>query len=209
MPSRIGPDKTRFCLLNCLSFPGGRLYGSASSDSSNRNNDDFCHYASLYREGMNSNSAFYRFLCFYKIIESIPARRRRTAEAAKQAGEEVRRFREVMPVNRDEVLALLKEVYPWRVQWDSFALDQIVPAEIMGKRISGVREKVLNPLRIGIAHALLKTGEVRISLDKLEHIQKVNLWLPLCRVLARLMLQNEFPDEFALAMKPVGTFPTR
>src|SRR5207237_8471609 len=95
-------------------------------------NDDFCHYASLYREGMNSNSAFYRFLCFYKIIESIPARRRRTAEAAKQAGEEVRRFREVMPVNRDEVIALLKEVYSWEVVGGGVALDWIVGADSEG-----------------------------------------------------------------------------
>lgn len=36
--------------------------------------DEFCIYASLYREGLNSNSGFYRFLCFYKVIESILAR---------------------------------------------------------------------------------------------------------------------------------------
>jgi len=48
--------------------------------------DDFCQYASLYREGMNSYSTFYRFLCFYKIIESVPLRRDRTNQAAKLAG---------------------------------------------------------------------------------------------------------------------------
>ncbi len=165
--------------------------------------DDFCQYASLYREGMNSNSGFYRFLCFYKIIESIPHRRSRTNEAAKQAGKEVRRVHELIPSTGDELLALLKDVYPWRTQWDSFALAQIVPPEVMGKKIGWVREKHLNPLRVGIAHALLNTGEVRITLDKLEHIQQVNKWLPLCRVLARLMLRNEFPEEFALAMKPL------
>lgn len=165
--------------------------------------DDFCQYASLYREAMNSNSGFYRFLCFYKIIESISFRRSRTNEAAKQAGQEVRRFHEVIPSNQDELIALLKDVYPWRTQWDAFALNQIVPVEVYGKRIGGVREKYLNPIRVGIAHALLKTGEVRISLDKLEHIQQVNKWLPLCRVLARMTLRNDFPAEFSLAMKPL------
>jgi hypothetical protein len=164
--------------------------------------DDFCQYASLYREGLNSNSGFYRFLCFYKILESIPLRRGRTNEAAKEAGQQVRRFREVIPSTKDELIALLKDVYPWRTRWDSFALDQMVPAEAAGKKIGWVREKHLNPLRVGIAHALLHTGEVRITLDKLEHIQEVNKWLPLCRTLARLLLRNEFPDEFALAMTP-------
>ena len=170
--------------------------------------DDFCQYASLYREGMNSSSSFYLFLCFYKIIESIPLRRSRTNEAAKQEGKQVRRFHEVIPSTRDELLALLKDSYPWRTQWDSFALDQIIPTDVRGKKVGWVREKHLNPLRVGIAHALLKTGEVRITLDKLEHIQQVNKWLPLCRVLARLMLRNEFPEEFGLAMTPTFVNPT-
>jgi hypothetical protein len=169
--------------------------------------DDFCQYASLYREGMNSNSGFYRFLCFYKVVESIPLRRVRTNEAAKRAGQQVRRFHEIIPSTRDELLALLRDLYPWRMQWDTFALSQLVPDEVQGKKIGWVREKYLNPLRVGIAHALLKTGEVRITLDKLEHVQQVNKWLPLCRILARMMLRNEFPTEFGLTMTPlfVGT----
>jgi hypothetical protein len=163
--------------------------------------DDFSQYASLYREGMNSNSGFYRFLCFYKIIESIPHRRSRIGQAAKKLGEDVRRFYEHVPADRKELLALLKTIYPWRATWDDMALGQIVPTEAAGKKIGWVREKHLNPLRVGIAHALLKTGEVRITLDKIDHIQQVNKWLPLCRVLARLLLNNEFPDEFALTMK--------
>jgi hypothetical protein len=171
--------------------------------------DDFCHYASLYREGMNTNSGFYRFLCFYKIIESIPLRRGRTNEAAKEAGQQVRRFREVIPATQGELIALLQDVYPWRKQWDSFALDQMIPPEASGKKIGWVREKHLNPLRVGIAHALLHTGEVTMTFDKLEHVQQVNRWLPLCRTLARLLLRNEFPDEFALTMKPfLLTIPT-
>ncbi len=48
--------------------------------------DEFCLYASIYREGLNSNSAFYRFLCFYKIIESLIAKRGREGSVKKQAG---------------------------------------------------------------------------------------------------------------------------
>jgi hypothetical protein len=165
--------------------------------------DDFCQYASLYREGLNSNSGYYRFLCFYKIIESIPLHRSRINNAARQSGKQVRSFREVIPSTKDGLLALLKDLYPWRMQWDDFALEQIVPAEVAGKKIGWVREKHLYPLRVGIAHALLDSGEVRITLDKLEQIQEVNKWLPLCRILARLLLRNEFPDEFGFAMMPL------
>jgi hypothetical protein len=165
--------------------------------------DEFCEYASLYREGMNTNSTFYRFLCFYKIIESLNLRRGRLNEAAKKAGQPVNRPREIMPSTEAELLVLLKEVYPWRQQWDTMALGQILPQEAMGKRLNGIREKYLNPLRVGIAHALLKSGEIRIILDKLQHIQEVNKWLPLCRILARIMMHHEFPTEFGFAMKPL------
>jgi hypothetical protein len=140
---------------------------------------------------------------FYKIVESIPLRRARTNEAAKKAGQPVRRFQEIIPSNTEELLALLKDLYPWRTQWDSFALNQLVPDEVRGKKIGFAQEQYLNPLRVGIAHALLKTGEIRITLDKLENIQQVNKWLPLCRVLARMLLRHEFPAEFGLTMEPL------
>jgi hypothetical protein len=57
---------------------------------------------------------------------------------------------------------------------------------------------------VGVAHALLKSGEIRITLDNLDHVQQVNKWLPLCRILARLMVRNEFPAEFALKMAPLS-----
>jgi len=176
-----------------MTFPGGQTPALSA---------DFCHYASLYREGMNSNSNFYRFLCFYKIIESIPLRRGKANQAAKESGREVKRFREIIPATQVELIAFLQDVYPWRKQWDAFALEQIIPPEASGKKIGWVREKYLNPLRVGIAHALLQSGEVTITLDKLEHVRDVNKWLPLCRTLARLLLRNEFPEEFALTMKP-------
>jgi methylamine utilization protein MauJ/SEC-C motif-containing protein len=47
---------------------------------------DFKFYASLYREGLNSNSPIYQFLCFYKIIEGLRARRNRIAAELKGKG---------------------------------------------------------------------------------------------------------------------------
>lgn len=165
--------------------------------------NDFCQYASIYREGMNTNSAFYRFLCFYKIIESIPHRRSREREAARVAGRDVPRFTELIPADEQETLSLLGDVYPWRGQWDKLSSAQLIPTEAKGKKFGAVREQHLSGIRTGIAHALLKTGEITISLDNLEHIQQVNKWLPLTRMMARLVLRNEFPREFAFLMDPV------
>jgi hypothetical protein len=163
--------------------------------------DEFCQYASIYREGLNTNSAFYRFLCFYKIIESVIGKRGREAKAKKLAGQDPRRSYEVIPEKPEDILALLKRLYPWRNTWDQMALTQIFPPEVLGEKVTAIRDKHFRPLRLGIAHALLDTGEITVVLDKMEYIQAVNKWLPLCRICARWMLLDDFPRECSIAMK--------
>jgi Methylamine utilization protein MauJ len=63
--------------------------------------EEFCQFASLYREGMNANSPFYRFLCFYKVVESIYLRRSETAKRAKLRGEIPRKYDEDVPLTKD------------------------------------------------------------------------------------------------------------
>jgi hypothetical protein len=164
---------------------------------------EFCTYASFYREGLNTRSEFYRFLCFYKVIESIAIRRGRVNKAIREAGGEVKRHDERVPQSPEEILRFLGDIYPWRNSWDELALDQTFPREIRGQKVAHIKDSYLNPIRTGIAHALLKTGEIQITLDRIEDVQRVNKWLPLCRVIARLLLKNEFPTEFSLAMKPI------
>jgi hypothetical protein len=163
--------------------------------------DEFCQYASIYREGLNSNSAFFRFLCFYKIIESLIGKRGREAKARKLAGQDLRRLYEVIPEKTEDILALLKQLYPWRDTWDPLTLGQAFPPEVLGEKVTAIRDRHFRPLRVGIAHALLDTGEITVVLDKMEYIQAVNKWLPLCRICARWMLLNDFPRECSLAMK--------
>jgi hypothetical protein len=163
--------------------------------------EEFCQYASVYREGLNTNSPFYRFLCFFKIIESIIRRRGREAEAKRAAGQNAGRAYEVIPEKPEDILALLKRLYPWRDEWDGMALAQTFPPEVLGKKVTFVKEKFLYGIRCGIAHALLERGEISIILDKIEHIQEVNKWLPLCRIIARWMLLTDFPQECSMAMK--------
>lgn len=163
--------------------------------------DEFCQYASIYREGLNTNSAFYRFLCFYKIVESLITKRSREGAAKKAAGQDPRRPYEVIPDKLEETLSVLQHLYPWRTTWDQLALDQIFPKEVHGQKVTAIRDKYFRPLRVGIAHALLDKGEITVILDKMEYIQSVNKWLPLCRICARWMLLNDFPRECSLAMK--------
>lgn len=163
--------------------------------------DEFCQYASIYREGLNTNSAFYRFLCFYKIIESLIGKRGREANVRKLVGQDPRHSYEVMPEKPEDILELLKRLYPWRNSWDQLAITQIFPPEVLGKKVTAIRDRHFRPLRLGIAHALLDKGEITVVLDKVEHIQAVNKWLPLCRICARWMLLTDFPRECSLAMK--------
>jgi hypothetical protein len=163
--------------------------------------DEFCQYASIYREGLNSNSSFYRFLCFYKIIESLIAKRGREGAANKQAGQDPKRPYEVVPEQQNELLALLQRLYPWRAQWDQMAISQIFPIEVLGQKVTAIRDKHLRPLRLGIAHALLDKGEITVALDKMEYIQAINECLPLCRLCARWMMLGDFPQECSLGMK--------
>jgi hypothetical protein len=163
--------------------------------------DEFCQYASIYREGLNTGSAFYRFLCFYKIIESLIGKRGREARIRKEANQDPRHPYEIIPKEPAAILALLKRLYPWRNTWDQMALTQIFPPEVLGKKVTAVRDREFRPLRLGIAHALLDKGEITVVLDKMEYIQAVNKWLPLCRICARWMLLNDFPRECSLAMR--------
>jgi hypothetical protein len=163
--------------------------------------DEFCQYASIYRDALNSNSGFYRFLCFYKILESLIARRGRESSAKRAAGQDPRREYETIPGTNEGQLALLNRLYPWRPAWDQMAISQIFPGEVHGQRVTAIRDRHLRPLRVGIAHALFDQGEITVILDKIEYVQDVNKWLPLCRLLARWMLLTDFPRECSLGLR--------
>jgi hypothetical protein len=108
---------------------------------------------------------------------------------------------DAVPERRDELLELLRRLYPWRKTSDEMAIKQYFPPEILGQRVTAIRDRHLRPLRLGIAHALLDQGEITVVLDKIEYIQEINKWLPPCRLCARWMLLMDFPRECSLAMK--------
>jgi hypothetical protein len=164
--------------------------------------ESFCHYASFYREGMNSHSPFYRFLCFYKIVESLNLRRGQNAKEARLHGEEPKKYQEDVPLSREAIRGILGLLYPSRSDWDDdLTMNQILPNEAHGKRFKFVRAQYLEPIRDRIAHALRRSGMIEHVADRLEDVNTVTKWLPLLRLWVRVMLKSEFPTEFGWPAK--------
>ena len=156
---------------------------------------EFAHYASLYREALNSNSAPYRYLCLFKIIEAIRARRERLVNEAVKNGQKPRTLVERVPATEADFQKYLDPIYHVR-EWHSLALTQVFPPAIRGKKFNQIIDDELRPLRNEIAHGIMDSGELGISADDLVKVQKVNLWLPLTRTIVRRMLKNDFGSEF-------------
>lgn len=159
---------------------------------------EFRYYAGLYREALNSNSPAYRFLCFYKIIEGLHLRRSRLAKEARASGREPQRFEfEEVPSESSALRPWLNAIYGLR-EWSQLTVDQVLPSDIRGRRFGQIIESKLTPLRNEVAHGILDSGELGMSIDDMLKLERVNLWLPLTRTIARRMLKNSFRDQFLL-----------
>ena len=164
----------------------------------------FVHYAGVYREAICSNSPSFRFLCLFKILESIEFRRARMASEAKAAGKEFQRqSKERIPNTPEELQEFLKGVYPypWLKAWDPISIRQLSVPEALGKSVQSVLDSHLRPIRNKISHALMKDGELGVGVDNFQAMQSVHKWLPLLRCIARLRLKNEFPEQFIFEMQ--------
>ena len=172
---------------------------------------EFRYYAGLYREALNSNSPAYRFLCFYKIIEGLRLRRNRLAKEARTSGREPARFGfETVPSESSALRPWLNAIYGLR-DWPQSAVDQVLPSDTRGKRFGQIIESKLMPLRNEVAHGILDSGELGMSIDDMLKLERVNLWLPLTRTIARRMLKNSFRDQFMVHLpdlpRDVGPLP--
>jgi hypothetical protein len=160
--------------------------------------DEFCKFASVYREALNSSSPFYRFLCFYKLVESVYLRQKLHAEEAKSRGLEPKKRPEDVKLSNDAIRGIIGWIYPWEDVTDDFLMRQLLPAEAEGKKFRTIFHGVLEPLRDTIAHTLMKSGEIKAVADRLEDIENVMKWLPLLRLWVRVLLASEFPNEFQI-----------
>jgi hypothetical protein len=167
---------------------------------------EFRGYASLYREALGS-TAVYQFLCFFKIIEAIVARRKRLERKATRDGTDFNRPGEAVPGEPDQFVPWLRALFHVQRDWDEMSLDSIFQPEASGKECADVVAAVLRPLRDKIGHALglLEGEELTLSADELLHTEEVNRWLPLTKCIVRRMLKNEFPSEFLPYLREDGT----
>jgi len=153
-------------------------------------------YGSLYREALNSTSTVYRFLCFFKIIESLYRRRDRLTQEAQQKGKQLRYPREAIPSQADDFLPWLHSVFPAGHEWDDLDLRMIFRPEALGKKIRTLYKGELRVVRNSIAHALLEGGELVASPDDAIPHAEVDKWLPLAKCIVRHLLKTEFPASF-------------
>lgn len=177
-----------------LTIPGGAALS-----------DEYKLYASLYREGLNSTNLRYQFLCYFKIIDAIYARRRRIADAARLRGGTPTRTVERLPGTAGERAQWLNALFPVRGEMDDFFLDNTIPIEALGKKISYIFDHYLRPIRLRIAHAVLDSGELTLSPDEPDEERELIKWLPITKCIARRLLKNDFSTEFLGYLREDGT----
>jgi hypothetical protein len=168
--------------------------------------EDLAKFASLYREALNSNSPNYQYLSYFKIIEGIrrirDERTRLENEAAIAKGERPPiRPREILPTTRQEQKEWLNSVMIPQ-NWSDLALDQVFPAEAVGKKLNDLIRAggMLDMIRNRIAHAIMRdeTKET-INIDDGLLVTEVTNWLALCKSMARHLLKKEYPQFFGLS----------
>ena len=164
-----------------------------------RTEPEFRGVASLYREALNSNSPVYQFLCLFKIIEALRARRKKLQRAAKAANVGYTPVTlEDFPTTHEQIHTWLEALFYVRPEWSLVALDSAVPPDVRGKSFDAVIADMLTPLRVNIAHALFEdTGrELTISYDELLDTRKIAKLVPLTKCIVRRMLKTDFRTEF-------------
>jgi hypothetical protein len=171
--------------------PGIPLYGPGLRAPS----DEFRLYAGVYREALNSLSLRYQFLCYYKIIEGITARRSRLSAAAVGQRASPRRGVERMPQDTQSRAAWFEGLFSFRPEVDDFILDNTFPSEVLGRKITYVRDHHLRPIRLRVAHAVLDSGELTLSPDDPAEEMELIKWLPVAKCISRLLMKNDFPTE--------------
>jgi hypothetical protein len=124
---------------------------------------------------VNATSVFYRYLCFYKIIESFYLRRFTLAKEAKSRGEKPRVYTEDVPLSPEAMRGISLWIYPWKPSVnDEFIINQILPGVAVGKRFKALRQELLESVKDTIAHGPMAPAKSRPVADRLEDIEKIS-----------------------------------
>jgi len=134
----------------------------------------------IYREALNSDSPFYQFLCFCRVIQRLKERLRPRWEKA--------------------ILGHDKGMLPTYRKLERFPADgdeaERFPDHVQGKKYYAVYDEHLRPLRNGIGHIFLEDmgdeDSAERSTDEYEFMSEVYVLLPVAHQVARTMLSNDF-----------------
>jgi hypothetical protein len=153
-------------------------------------------YASLYREALVSESSAYQFLCYYRITESLRARRIRLERDAKQSGGSYIPSAEIYPPIPQDAVLLYESVFPVKLPKQQIIEDSLGIPEALGKSFDDLIMGELKDIRDNIGHALLqKMLELVLTDDPLSQA-RVEKWLPPLKLIARTMLVHDFGAQF-------------
>lgn len=156
---------------------------------------DLRPYGAIYREAITTESAPYQFLCFFRLIESIRARRTRISRDASQRQPHSMPV-EIYPRTEADAIEFLNWIFLVKpTSWDALTLESVLIPEAVGKTFPVIIDSELKPIRDGIAHALLQRAEELISMDDHLARSKLQTWLLPIKCIARAMLKNEFGDQ--------------
>ncbi len=147
---------------------------------------------SIYREALNTESPFYQFLCFCRVVQRLKERLRPRWQKAIVAHD-----------------ASLIPSYHKRERFPESGTEgsDFFPDAVAGKKFTAVYDDRLRPLRNGIGHVFLEDmgdeGSAERSTDEHEFVDEVYELLPVAHHMARTMIQNAFGQE-GLARRAFG-----
>jgi len=131
---------------------------------------------SAYREALNATNVFYRFLCFYRVIEGIRKLREKRRRAALEAGEHYRDPGERIPTELSNIS-----------DFGSDELERFYP--YLGKKFTAVIDELRPVIRNAVAH--LNPNESPLVIDRFDDVLRCREILPVMRYMCREMLRTE------------------
>ena len=142
--------------------------------------DPYPALTSIYREALNSESPYYQFLCFCRVIQRLKEKLRPRWEKTILAHD-----KDLLPAYRK------RERFPE----DSHEAERF-PDHVKGKKFYKVFDDHLRPLRNGVGHMFLEDmddeSSAERSTDEYDFVSEVYSYLPVAHHVARAMLMNDF-----------------
>jgi SEC-C motif len=149
--------------------------------------DPFPALASIYREALNSDSPFYQFLCFCRVVQRL--------------------IKPLRPRWRSAIVEYDKSLMPRYEKDERFPNGgeeaERFPDEVRGEKFTKVYDDRLRPRRDGVAHVFLEDAadhsSAERSTDDIRFVDDVYAYVPVAHHMALTMLKNDFSDA-GLAM---------